>query len=162
MNALSDKLLDFSREQNLALVADFDALRGDLLQGRPELARERFATWSAALARHMAWEEAQVFPTYAHHCRPGDRATVDELARDHQLLSELTRELSGLVDRGIDPWCSVVSELLSRINAVLIEHRVRTEAEICAPLDHVLDAPTIERIETAFDNAPETAPDTHE
>lgn len=159
MNALSDRLLDFAREHNLGLVADFESLRVDLLEGRHDRAQERIAAWSEALERHVAWEEGQLFRTFEHRCRAEDRVTVEELARDHQVLLQLAHNLSDLLSLDANPASPLIRELLDRVDGLLIEHRVRAEAEVCAPLGHVLDGPTIEGIENALEPEPPASPD---
>lgn len=154
MHTLSDRLLEFARDQNLELLGEFETLRGELIAGRTTLGRERCDAWRAHLAQHVSWEEGQVFAAYQRRCRPEDLFGLEELVRDHRLLSRMAEELSRLLERQVaDSPNAAVRELVDDIDAILIEHRLHEETEICAALDHALDGPTIERIEVAFDAA---------
>lgn len=154
MRTLTDRLLDFAREQNFELVGEFEALRNELRSGHTAGMLERLDRWQGRLEQHASWGEGQLFAAYERRCRPDDVVKLDELVRDHRLLARLAGELGEHLARGACPTTSPVRELLIDIDAVLTEHRVQEETEVCAALDHALDAPTIERIEIAYDSAP--------
>ena len=151
MRGLTDRLLDFARAENRDLASEFETFRTEYLTGSRARAFERCAALQARLSEHVRWEEAEVFPAFASRCHTGDELALHELARDHGLLLRMFAELAALVVASGDPTVSAaVRELFDDIDAVLYDHRLREEAEVCAPLDHVLDAPTIERIERAY------------
>lgn len=145
----TDRLLEFARGENLSLLQEFETFRNEFLSGRTELARERCAALQERLAAHVKWEEREVYPEFAKRCRASDASTLRELEEDHRMLVRLLFELSVMIEA--ERPADAMREVFEDIDAELYDHRLREEADVCAPLDHVLDAPTKERIELALE-----------
>lgn len=153
MSHLTDRLLEFAREQNHDLIDRFEELRAEVLGGHPsEDLRERWDAWRALFDRHVRWEEAQVMTAYERRCRKEDIYGLETLVREHRQLANMADELADLLDEPQDQVAAQEREVLDEMDATLLEHRVAEENEVCAALDHALDGPTIRHIEEAYDD----------
>jgi hypothetical protein len=153
MNHLTDRLMEFAREQNHDLIDRFEELRAEVLAGAPKAdLRERWDAWRALLDRHVRWEEEQVISAYERRCRQEDVYGLETLVREHRQLARMADELADMLDEPQEQVAEHEREVLDEMDATLMEHRVAEENEVCAALDHALDAPTIRHIEEAYDD----------
>ncbi|WP_246257677.1 hemerythrin domain-containing protein [Amycolatopsis anabasis] len=136
-------------EVHLWLREELDRLRADVdsfLDGHGERPRELRAhclTFCSALTRHHTGEDAGAFPALAERF-PELRPVLDELRRDHHLVTEVLRELEALLD-GLAPGAGPgearrVRTELDTLAALLETHFTYEEKRIVSALN-ALDVP---------------------
>lgn len=100
ITALGNHLIEvhgWLREELAALRADVDAhLAGH--GGRPRQLRAHCLAFCSALSQHHTGEDDGIFPVLSE-LFPELRPVLDELARDHQMVTEILHSLEELVDR---------------------------------------------------------------
>lgn len=101
--------------------------------GRPQDLRAHCLTFCSALTRHHTGEDAGAFPALAEEF-PDLRPVLEELARDHETVTELMHRLQALLDEPPKDAATVRSEL-DGLAALLESHFVYEEKRIVSALN---------------------------
>ena len=117
-------------QAHIALRERIEALRDDLAGGvRVADLRVHCLSFCAALERHHTAEDEGAFPVLARE-HPELRPVLDELGRDHRIVSEALKSLAALGD--VDP--TVLRRELDSVAALMETHFTYEERKIADAL----------------------------
>ena len=143
----ADRLVDFCRHENRALIDELEEIRREASEDRRADLAVKVRVWQGELSKHLAWEDYELLVAYGRRCPPSELATLSVHDREHTaLLQEAEDVLCELRGGSLDN----IRDLLDRLELHLLDHRDHEVNEICLPLDHVLDAPTIAALEKSM------------
>lgn len=143
-HAWTDRLVDFCRHENRALIDELEGMRHDVCEDRRAEMAVRVRVWQRELSKHLAWEDDELLTAYGRRCPPSSLATLSEHEREHAALLQEAEDVIGELRGGS---MDNIRDLLDRLELHLLDHREHELNEVCRPLDHVLDAPTISSLE---------------
>ncbi|MGR6920075.1 hemerythrin domain-containing protein [[Actinomadura] parvosata] len=129
---------DWLREELATLREDAAAYLASRSARAPELSAHCLA-FCSALERHHSGEDATAFPALAEQF-PQLRPVLEELTRDHRIVSDTLRRLQRLVDGLGDDRTRDVQAELDGLAALMESHFTYEERKIAAALN-ALDVP---------------------
>ena len=127
-------VLEFLGNDHRACDEWFASAEAAVAQGRWDSARERFAQFDAAMARHLTMEEEVLFPAF--EARTGMRSGPTEVMRmEHAQMRDLLRGMADAVAAGNQDRFLGLSETL---NVLMQQHNLKEENMLYPMSDQVL------------------------
>lgn len=127
-------VLEFLGSDHRACDDLFASAEAAAAQGRWDSAREQFARFNAAMARHLAMEEEVLFPAF--EARTGMRSGPTEVMRtEHAQMRDLLRDMADAVAAGNQGRFLGLSETL---NMLMQQHNLKEENMLYPMSDQVL------------------------
>lgn len=129
-------VLEFMGNDHRACDELFASAEAAVARGRWDGARERFAEFDAAMARHLAMEEEVLFPAF--EARTGMRSGPTEVMRmEHAQMRDLLRAMADALATGDQARFLGLSETL---NVLMQQHNLKEENMLYPMSDQVLAA----------------------